>query len=246
MAHSATQLAPPLIETPGTNRQAEAAESVETTPATDPETSPSAPTGQEALPGTDPLEVRHRWRDRLLGWLEMRRIGPRAPLPVLQAELEEHLNNAEAALERKRKSLAELEGKGQQLVTERQRLEQEHSRLDRDVELALAESQDRLARVALCRALALRQKLERVGNNLRSTRCACEQLAELVARQQAELVSLRQDAALALGARAEAHSEQPLDPISEEEVELELLRRKRRIAQRSSEQKEVTDAGSEL
>ena len=131
-------------------------------------------------------------------------------------------------------------------MTERRSLEQEHSRLDRDVELALAESQDKLARFALCRTLALRQKLERVDNKLRSTTYASEQLAELVTRQQAEFASLRLDAELALGARERAHSQQPLDPISEEEVELELLRRKRRIAQRDSEQKEVTDASSEL
>ena len=240
MDHSATHSdSAAMLETPN-DPEAETADSPDRAPNT---TFPAVPGGAE-LP--EAVEAGHRWHDRLLGWLGMSGFGSRAPLSVLKAQLEEQLRNAEAELEHKRRSLAQLEAQGHELMTERRSLEQEHSRLDRDVELALAESQDKLARFALCRTLALRQKLERVDNKLRSTTYASEQLAELVTRQQAEFASLRLDAELALGARERAHSQQPLDPISEEEVELELLRRKRRIAQRDSEQKEVTDASSEL
>jgi len=176
----------------------------------------------------------------------VRRSAPRAPLSVLQAELEEHIRDAEAALTHNRRSLARLESKGHALAMEHRRLEEEHRRIDRDVELALAESQDRLARFALCRALALRHKLERVGNELRSTTHASEQLADQVDQQQAEFLALRQDAALALGSREDANGQQPLDPITEEEIELELLRRKRRMTHQGSIQKEGTDAGGEL
>jgi chromosome segregation ATPase len=190
--------------------------------------------------------MQYRWYERLLGWLGTRQLVPRASLPALRAELEEHLRNAEAALADKRRDLAQLEDRRHSLEIEHQRLEENHRRLDRDVQLALVESQDRLARFALCRALALRHKLDRVSNELRGMEYRCEQLAELVARQQADWVALRKDAAGAQGSRDEIHGQRPLDPISQEEVELELLRRKRRLAQHGSKQKEVADAGSEF
>lgn len=145
--------------------------------------------------------------------------------------LEQHLREAERALSERRarsEALAAEEAKlGRALEAE----QAESARLDEDAELAIAGGKDELARFALRRLLASRRRAEALAAE--RTRAAGERArlgAKLAAGEQ-ELAELRERARLrrsqdALHAACPSARGDGAAGITDEEVELELLRRR--------------------
>jgi phage shock protein A len=142
--------------------------------------------------------------------------------------LKQHLREAELELDRKRARLEAAEEQARQLDEEAVRREQETLRLDRDIELALAEGEEELARFAVRRLLPLRatlQSLRERGAELGDCR---ERLREKLQSQEVELEALRTRVRGKLSdmREREACAHVVDHPVADEEVELELLRRR--------------------
>jgi len=144
--------------------------------------------------------------------------------------LKQHLREAELELQRKRTALDALERERTRLLKDRVRAQAERLRLDRDVELALAEDKDELARHTLKRLLPLEQLALRIDDRLESIAHEQRALGNLLAQQEAALSELqvRVGAFLseqsAVAGEGAAFGPRPVEP---ETIELELLRRKR-------------------
>lgn len=139
--------------------------------------------------------------------------------------LRQYVRDAEAELARKRGQLQALELDQRVLERDSKRAAAQLAELESDAELALRAGNDELARYALKRLLALRarhqRQLER-REELAATRRELEQkLAEQAERYEALKERVNAELAAA-GAGYEAGAE----AISDEQVELELLRRK--------------------
>ena len=142
--------------------------------------------------------------------------------------LRQHLRDAELALQRKR---ARLEGRAREeerLTEALRRQDEELAKLDEDVALALGGGRDDLARFALRRLLPRRREREALAAALADT---CEERARLagqLAAQERALEELRGRVRAGLAA-ADADRDCALAPpglADDEEVEIELLRRK--------------------
>ncbi len=143
--------------------------------------------------------------------------------------LKQHLREAESALAGKRARLGALGAEERDSREAVKRLTVEIKRLEEDVTLALDGDKEELARFALRKLLALRRRAEQLdqrGKHLREQR---EELEEQVAQQEVELTELRTKVKGFL-ARARAGDEDIrfVEPvIAEEEIEIELLRRRK-------------------
>lgn len=144
--------------------------------------------------------------------------------------LKQHLRDAELEVQRKRARATELGAEAQRLSDDAERVQRERERHDQDAELALAEGRDELAKKALGRALPLLQLGRRIAERQEQNRREQAELAQRLATQETELAALRARVEAFLAAEHAVHSEghgfTPL-PVSDEEVEIELLRRKR-------------------
>ena len=158
--------------------------------------------------------------------------------------LKQHLREAEVEITRKRVRLEALEDEEREVAQEATRLERQHALLDEDVELALAGDKQNLARFAVKRLLPVRdalRSLQERGDEIRRERA---RLAERLTLQQEQFEQLRQEVASRLAsARREKAAREASDGASpacgadavldghggraaDEEVELELLRRR--------------------
>lgn len=142
--------------------------------------------------------------------------------------LRQHLREASAEVARKRDHLDSLASEDQDLATEDRQLEARLEQLDRDVALALGQDAENLARFAIKRLLPLRHTREQIA--WRRQRLAQEQqdLAACLSEQQAQLEDLerRVRGYLARAEKGEAgHTFASELVITDEDVELELLRR---------------------
>jgi phage shock protein A len=148
--------------------------------------------------------------------------------------LRQCLREAELEVARKRARLEELESALELLGRHREQLAARLGALDEDVRLALAQSQDELTRFAVRRVLAGRRQLERNELDARELREERAKLAEKLAVQERELEELRDRVREALAAQRAAHGDGLADceasgagfGVRDEEVELELLRRR--------------------
>jgi len=151
--------------------------------------------------------------------------------------LKQHLRDAELELQKKRARSAELSSEETRLLEDEQRVLAEQARHDHDAELALAEGEDELARKALSRALPLSQLVRRMRDRLAQSRREQRELAVILAAQETELSALRTRVEAFLAAEHAVHSEGrafvPL-PVSDDQVEIELLRRKRARREREA------------
>lgn len=150
--------------------------------------------------------------------------------------LRQALREAEAAHAGQRARLDALDEQRRALDEELPRLERACEEADRDVELALARDRDDLARFAVRRLIPARRALERarerresLEETAASERVAVEErgvdLEDLRARVRDEIARLERVAeASSDGARSPASSDAARP--SDEEVELELLRRR--------------------
>lgn len=144
--------------------------------------------------------------------------------------LRQHVREAEAELHRKEASVAALEAEQKDLEQEIPRLEEKMAHLEEDISLAMGQEKEDLARFAIKKLLPLKRRYQAAQQRLGEVRQEHHNLVETLALQQAEFENLR---ARVRGYLAQVGSSPELgdvfaEPIvEEEEIELELLRRKR-------------------
>jgi phage shock protein A len=141
----------------------------------------------------------------------------------------QHLREAELEVDRKRARAEALGEEARRVGEQAQKLAAEVTALDQDVELALRGDKDELAHFAVRRLLPKRRALETLRVREGELGDAQTRLAERLEEQERSLEDLRLRVKTHLAAaRSEAAFEVP-DPLTEvpdEEVELELLRRR--------------------
>ena len=138
------------------------------------------------------------------------------------------LRDAQLALEGKRAHIASLENDQRRLTLETVRLGAVMSRIDQDVDLALARGQDDLARAAIRKLLPLKEAGRRLSEKLGELREEEQRGKERLAIQEQELEIVKTRLGAELTA-AEVNGgveglERPV--VTEDDVELELLRRR--------------------
>jgi phage shock protein A len=140
--------------------------------------------------------------------------------------LKQHLREAELELIQKRARLDGLNSEDERLTTALERRQEEIAALDEDVVLALDGEKDELARFAIRRLLPKRRELEALTTARGQVREARTRLAAKLDEQEREFEELRE--------RVQARSHEARHPadapgipsVSDEEIELELLRRR--------------------
>lgn len=147
--------------------------------------------------------------------------------------LRQHVREAGEELERKRSRIAAFDTEEKDLASRAATILEKKASLDDDVRLALAEGEDDLARFAIKKLLPL---AERLGSIARRRETIAKERAELrdeLGRQEAEYEDLKErvrgylashdrDEPWANGTEGDLWA-----PVADEEVELELLRRKK-------------------
>ena len=143
--------------------------------------------------------------------------------------LKQYVREAEIELNQKAARLEAVREDEKRLRETLARIADEMRALDEDVTLALAGGKDDLARFAIRRLLPRRNEAAAVRAQIEQRSAEAESLAERVAAQQAQFDSLRVRvrAELARESCAGAPFPWPGDAaIADEEVELELMRRR--------------------
>jgi hypothetical protein len=153
------------------------------------------------------------------------------------AALQRHLADAAHVLDANRARLRELVTQAEQLTTGKHSAEQACSDLEHDVDIALEEDRDDLARYTLTRLLERQRMLERLCARLVRVEEEQQSLRALVLDQQTALADLQARARSVLVRSAADGVDKP-EPVEDEQVELELLKRKRRRAAQHAEAKE--------
>lgn len=143
--------------------------------------------------------------------------------------LRQHLREARAEVARKRARLEGIELEVQGLHAEARRLDRRAEELDEDVRMALDGEKDDLARFAIRRLIPVRRGRQEVDARLDSLSREREDLEARVVEQEERLTELegRVRSQLARGATEEQGRSVAAEwTVSDEEVELELLRRR--------------------
>jgi phage shock protein A len=140
--------------------------------------------------------------------------------------LKQHLRDAELALQTKQAELARLSAEAKRLAGDRQRAEADRARLDRDAELALAEERDDLARHALGLLVPKLRLTERIDARLAAIAEAAADLEAQLAAQLPALEELRARVQAFIAGQEAGSVEAPFEPVTKEQIEIELLRRK--------------------
>jgi phage shock protein A len=141
--------------------------------------------------------------------------------------LKQHLRDAESEVLRKRARTRELEAEQKRLGIERERALVEKARAGQDVDLAVEQGRDDLSRYALKQMLSQKNLIERIDLELARAGDELKELEQVLGTQQIALEELRARVQAFLSARQSGHVQAALTPVTEEQVELELLRRKR-------------------
>jgi phage shock protein A len=140
----------------------------------------------------------------------------------------QHLREAELELDRKRAQVDALEEESRRHADDATRLETQAATLDADVELGLAGGQEELARVSGRKLLPLRRAAESARRRIALLDDHRGRLADTLAEQERQLEALRAQVRSRVAAtRAENGGDRTRPvPAADEEVELELLRRR--------------------
>ncbi len=149
--------------------------------------------------------------------------------------LRQALREAELELLQKRARVAALTEEEARLQDERERKQAAVAQLDEDVALALAGDKEELARFAVRRLLPERRELGALGVQIEEVQATREKLEVRLAEQEEAFTALR--------TRARAQLAKPVRPdlddtladaggpdVADEEIELELLRRRGTLA----------------
>ena len=142
--------------------------------------------------------------------------------------LRQHLRDAETEVLAKRARVETLELETEQLTEEAERREARIAALDEDVTLAMAGGKDDLARFAAGQLLAERRERETLELRRRAVAQATTRMQEKLAEQERALDALKTRARDWIARRErDAHERRVVrSPVAEEEVELELMRRR--------------------
>jgi phage shock protein A len=140
--------------------------------------------------------------------------------------LKQHLRDAELALQTKQAELARLSAEAKRLAGDRQRAEADRARLDRDAELALAEERDDLARHALGLLVPKLRLTERIDARLATIAEEATALEAQLETQTPALEELRARVQAFIASQEAGSVETPFEPVTKEQIEIELLRRK--------------------
>ncbi len=146
--------------------------------------------------------------------------------------LRQCVRDAEAALDRKRARRAALTAEGKRLKAEIEGLDGRIDILDADVALALAEEQEELARFSLRRLLPLRRGRDAAVARLDAVGREGAELDDAIEADGAALDGLKARVAERLS-RLASSPDAPADVgrgVRDEEIELELLRRRAGVA----------------
>jgi phage shock protein A len=148
--------------------------------------------------------------------------------------LKQYVREAELELDHKRARLEALREEDARLREAVARGEAEIRALDADVTLAIAAGKDDLARFAIRRLLPRRAEIATARAQIEQHAGEIHALTEKLEQQQAQLEALRSRARAELardreGGEAPPWRHEPL--VAEEEVELELMRRRRAAAE---------------
>ncbi len=140
----------------------------------------------------------------------------------------QHLREAELELDRKRAQVDACGEESRRLGDEAQRLEHEIASLDADVELAIDGRKEELARFSVRKLLPLRRAAESARRRIAELDEQRARLAETLAVQERQLDELRAQvrSRIAAASAAEGDAFARPAPAADEEVELELLRRR--------------------
>jgi len=141
--------------------------------------------------------------------------------------LRQALREAEGELDRKKARRAALGDEARRLGEEAESLSQARERLDADVELALDGEKEELARFSARKLLEVRSESERVEARLARVTTDSGELDGNIARQEAELSSLKSRVRSALERQDRPGDDLAGGCVADAEVELELLRRRR-------------------
>ena len=143
--------------------------------------------------------------------------------------LKQHLREAEIELGRKRARVEALSEQGRQLNERCERLRALAAEVDRDVELALNSGDETLARFSVRKLLPLRKELEAAESQLAQRGRELSELEQRLADQEERFSALKRrvHVELAQERAPEAEAMHAVSPaVAEEEVDLELLRRR--------------------
>ena len=141
--------------------------------------------------------------------------------------LRQYLREAELALVEKRARIDAIEAEDARLAADAERMEDSLRALDEDVELALTGGKDELARFAIRRLLPERAALRAISIRREDLAKARGELAAKLADQEAELAELQREAGRHRAAEAAGFGDAGrMPPVTDEEVELELMRRR--------------------
>ncbi len=151
--------------------------------------------------------------------------------------LKQHLREAEIEVARKRGSLDALDEESRLMADEGRRLEAEVSRLDEDVEIARSGDDPSLARFAVRRWLPKSNALRELFDQAQQLDQRRARLADKLECQEVDLAALRLRVRSALARpRPEPVTQRPESVVTDEEVELELVRRRERLASDEAEE----------
>ena len=169
-----------------------------------------------------------RWIDRLATLMKADAHGVLEQLEERSLLAKQHLREAELELTRKRARCEALEDEVRRVAEEASRLEAELTSLDEDVTLALSGDKEELARFSVRKLLPKRRALEQLrqrGSELGEER---QRLHGRLETQEAELEELKRKVHTRLAAERASDLEGSIAelPAADEEVELELLRRR--------------------
>ncbi len=143
--------------------------------------------------------------------------------------LKQYVREAELEVGRKRARLDALREEEKRLREAVASRAAEVRSLDEDVDLALAGGKDDLARFAIRRLLPRRNEVKVLGAEVEKRRAEAERLAECLEAQQAEFDRLRTRVRAELARESESADPLALPceaNVADEEVELELMRRR--------------------
>jgi phage shock protein A len=143
--------------------------------------------------------------------------------------LKQHLREAELEVAQKRERLEALDRERTRLAEHAKRLEARVAALDEDVELALKGDDPHLARFAVGRLLPRRESLRELFARAAELEERRNRLAARLEEQEPQLAELRIRVRAALACPRPPPTAELVEhqPVSEEEIDLELLRRRR-------------------
>jgi len=148
--------------------------------------------------------------------------------------LRQHVREAGEELERKRSRIAAYDAEEKDLVSRAAAISAKKASLDDDVRLALAEGEDDLARFAIKKLLPLGERLGSIARRRETIAKERAELQEELVRQEAEYEDLKERVRGYLASHGNGEpwamgidGDLCAAPVADEEIEIELLRRKK-------------------